>query len=567
MPSLCPREDCQRQRGADPPDYKGIQIGYLVEHAETGCVGRVNSLYGGNVYFGSWRVEAVALRIVSTEPAEEEDKEPDLYIRRRKLLTKLAELSNKSDLPGLYDLRRKLGSSGWFWSYVALSLDNPRHISYPSRIEDVDSNKRRRHCSLYKFLTGPAKKLGGLDLPLDDIQRICEAFGEAMPGTWEQNVEVIRGEGIVEAYQTGPHSCMHGKDYTRWYEDNPERIALLLVRDGDKTAARCVLFTTDQGTIHAASVYSDDTLARRAIADKCRAEGWNTASPTGATVTMKPPSNGLFPYLDIFRSTESDPRGKADIVLNDRSHGDVSFASQTGGWSGYYGGESEYECDACGCALSEDELHTDENGDGYCGECYRERYVYLNYRGPGGRWVEREECREDVYTCSDCSGMFLSEHVTTDTNDRTLCFRCQEDYTLCPTCEEFTDEAEEVEDEFYCAQCAAEERKRLEEEEKRGTQQGLTQKEVTCGTCMCRTTDYREHDLTYWCSDCLKAKGITECREEESSTVEGQLPLPLWLETLPLLDWASLFYRPIYSSTSARWLVPTDMSLVSTEVS
>ena len=46
---------------------------------------------------------------------------------------------------------------------------------------------------------------------------------------------------------------MTGKTYVRWYEENPEKVALLAVIDhtGETCLARQILWTTDQGVTSA----------------------------------------------------------------------------------------------------------------------------------------------------------------------------------------------------------------------------------------------------------------------------------------------------------------------------
>ncbi len=420
---------------------------------------------------------------VSDEPLDEE-KEPTLLQRRERLLNNLDRAYRQSS----YDDRATLqlltsaiykedGDNVWFWRSVTESLDDPRQVSYAPTKEAYDINAKRKRCRISKFLKTVAKRFG-LEVTDAQADRIGELFGAHFPSSYDYTFEVVRGNGAVyDGYADRANeswgSCMHicdgrAKPYVRWYDENPDRVGLVKIMQGDTYCGRALIWNTDEGTVVVDRVYPSDngphTTALHAWADangydyKTRqacVDNYLKSGRTDYAVTVKASSSGDYPYCDTFKYTDDDPSDDETLTLTTNG-GEYTFNETCGG---YDGGGSRYTCEACGDRVDEDECETCPNGYSYCSHCYNDRFTYLEYQRPNGSWVERTVDNDDAARCENCDDMRLRSHleeVRVHGSHEDWCEQCREDDAChCANCEEYhhADLSFEYEGDQYCPDC------------------------------------------------------------------------------------------------------------------
>jgi hypothetical protein len=363
----------------------------------------------------------------------------------------------------------------WFWDYVTVSKDNPRHFAYSFDEQWVDTDERRKHSSVKSLLKKAVHK-GMCEFTPEEIELISNAVGQHFPDTMQYSFEVLSGEGVCRAYRDSPEgwrSCMtvHWDNYVRWYAENPDKVSVVRVTQGGIYVGRAMLWKTDEGRTVLDRVYpSDGGPQIGALARYAESQGWDYrtnhgcdyarfASGDNYTVTLRRPSSGEYPYVDSFRFTDDCPRTAKTLQLNTAGDGAYAIHCTNGRWEGNAEQQSDDEepycvCSVCGDGLGEDECHTNEAGDCHCGGCYSERYVYLQY-WHNGRRIETEAHRDDARECSECHEYRLSEHFV-EVDDVSFCESCAEDHvTWCEECEEsiLRDGACSFDDRTLCESC------------------------------------------------------------------------------------------------------------------
>lgn len=468
-----------------------LQIGDLIGLKDASdtikCVGRVTNyeLYRGSNYVhwkgvGARYNDACTIDravYLSSEPPDD-DKGMPIADRNRNLKNNLSRAISRCDGGSddyhlLYRVVEKLEypeQDHWFWWSVAESISDPRKISYAPTMRDVDNNARRRYCSVSKFLKGVARQKG---LSITDVEadRMGQLVGNHFPNSYNYVFEVFRGF-VQQAYRdsTGEmRSCMSGESsrYVRWYDENPEKVGIVKILQGGDYIGRALIWTTDQGDTVVDRVYpSNNGPHTNALHRWCEENGYDYktcqsscdghfhSSRTDYTVTMVPPENNEFPYLDTFKYTDDHPEDSEAIKLNVRS-GKYTFTS-TGG--GYAGG---LRCGKCGDALDEDDCHLSENGEVYCESCYNDNFVYLEYTRPNGRHVEGEYDIDATCECEHCGDRFDADHCQHVETDRPgfwyWCEQCIEDNaTQCCECNQLVGDwlaPGDVDGDPWCPSC------------------------------------------------------------------------------------------------------------------
>ena len=381
--------------------------------------------------------EPAELRWLSSEPSDD-SKEPTLERRCANFRANLRAARDKvlaaysAEVNGAFDDYRLMERfvdfinyphvHRWFWYAVAESSEDPRKVSYAARPEDVDTNARRRFCSVSRFIRGKGREYG-LDFTDAEAIRIGELVGSHFPDSYEYHFEVVRGNDAVWRTYNDPEagaarSCMAGSDYVRWYDDNPDKVGIVRIIQGNRFTGRALIWNTDQGVTVVDRVYpSNNGPHTNALHRWAEANGYDyktrqscgpgclKSSRTDYTVTMVPPKNGTFPYLDTFIYSEDDPEDSETIKLNLKG-GQFVFQC-TGG--GYEGGDRE-ECNNCGCRVDTDECQM-HDGAYYCDICFDEQFIELEYNRPNGQWVNRTAYRDDCCCCESCDEWRLSRDV------------------------------------------------------------------------------------------------------------------------------------------------------------
>ncbi len=416
---------------------------------------------------------------LSSEPPDD-DKGMPLHERHKNLRRNLARARDRTGGGIDYSLLNKLvdylqypTEHKWFWWSVAESCDDPRQVSYATSVLDVDNNIRRTRCRMSKFLKGIARRMG-FEVTNEEADRIGELVGNHFPDNYDYEFEIVR-EAVSRVYATSCgniRSCMTGSssEYTKWYDDNPDKVGIVKILQGGEYIGRALIWNTDQGPTVVDRAYpSDNGPHTNALHEWCEANGYDykTSQCSGDgclksrrgdyTVTMAPSRNGTFPYLDTFKYTDDDPEDSETITLA-LLDGAYSFQCTGGG----YDGGNRTTCEGCGDRINEDTCETSDGGYCYCSSCYEERFVYLSYTRPNGRYVEREFHRDDVCECENCNDTFSSDHTSeVQTGSRYAtqywCERCiEDDATSCCECSTIVADdavATDSDGDAWCSSC------------------------------------------------------------------------------------------------------------------
>jgi hypothetical protein len=447
-----------------------LKVGQLVQVTkyEGVCLMRIHSFGEGNAYAFDYVADNSVIREhhwftwISDEPMGEE-KEPTLQQRRGRLLINLdrayrmSSYDDRMTLGKLTDaIYKEGGENVWFWKSVAESMDDPRQVSYAPTKEAYDINAKRKRCRVAKFLKTVAKRFG-LDVTNAEADRIGELVGAHFPDSYDYQFEVVRGpEGVYAAYSDraneGWGSCMYAgggmaKRCVRWYDENPDKVGLVKIKQGRNYVGRALIWNTDDGSIVVDRCYPSDngpqTTALHAWAIKngydyktaqSYVDGCLKSGRESYRVTMKPSSNGDYPYCDTFKYTNDPPDDSDTIVLN-MEEGEYKFSETDGGWEGR--DDDRFVCESCSERVNENDVFSCDQGYSYCESCYDDRFTHLDYRNPNGLGRCGTYNNDDVSTCDCCNedrhrNDLCDVEVGTRTQD--WCLSCVEDRAS--TCQE-----------------------------------------------------------------------------------------------------------------------------------
>lgn len=292
------------------------------------------------------------------------------------------------------------------------------------------------------------------------VQSFAEKFGGLLAFVSE-DFKVLEGDDLVAAYRDnieGGNGCMR-KSFsvlTEWYAENGVR--MLTYQD----KCRALLWNSDQGDLLVDRIYPNKGNHVSAYMVWAVQNGAlvrnNQSCPTGGedpwhgfkvpfqftpredlvmpTVTMDPPSNGWFPYMDTFSRTHDDPeermvlRIKAGIgdtlhVFHDTCGGPVNEAHTCQYCHKFMGDDDTGHCDEClaervvcpECdGLFEELGYEIESSEGTLEVCHDCRYmraatcvqcdcgVRISRNDPPEGWHSHAAC--GVWSCPDCVGNF-----------------------------------------------------------------------------------------------------------------------------------------------------------------
>lgn len=291
--------------------------------------------------------------------------------------------------------------------YVGVTDDDPGVVHW---LEDGKHKQAR----LSKFLARLNHKYG-FTIPPELIARVSELWGVASAPV-NVNITITYGNvhDVYEEKYFG--SCMHGRPYTRWYDENPDRVGVLTARDKDtgELYARALIWKLPNGTKFMDRLYPGDGGAVPAAVHKwAREQGipfrvGRGHSDAGDSITfedvvieMKPPSNGMYPYMDTMICSVLDPKTNKVYISNDydaldwvRGRGTASCDLCSTNGSGPH--SRNVICTNCGDAVHEDEARYVGNEDAYyCDSCADDRIISVRTRYGYWGWIEEEF---DVYS-------------------------------------------------------------------------------------------------------------------------------------------------------------------------
>lgn len=369
-----------------------------------GIVGRVSYTTSTLVYFQTPGSDEVIndyvgrVKIVSETPALITKNEVYPLTERRQILrnylTYLRKINNSRLLRDFYHKIFDGDDSyttRWFWSTLACGSNAPNLISYAPAIESVDNPIRRRGCSVGKFLAGPIVRLGGWELQPLQIIYLSQLLGQTLPNTYNYEFEIVNGTKIIDAYRTGPSSCMSRPCYdedspVKWYAINPKTVSLLRIKRGLSYVGRALLWNTDQGTKVLDRIYPSNGGTHIVAAQNWASDqGWdyrtNHAFETAQTASKKMSytctmyNGGVgYPFLDSFRFTD---HLTYPMVLN-LKNGRYMFSTVHGEYEQNAWVEDEnhrylYFCHRCGARRWRCEMVWETNLVCYCASCETER--------------------------------------------------------------------------------------------------------------------------------------------------------------------------------------------------
>lgn len=327
---------------------------------------------------------------------------------------------------------------------------------YTTRYDPWDHPKRqtgRIGRVVRKVLTpeGMAKCSG------DDIEDFVTRVKAELALIKGTTVDLVSGPDIAHYYgldgdQTTVGSCMQGQP-EHWfdlYALNSKVKMLVAVRPDGMMVGRALVWETDNGGTVVDTVYGDG-VARKMIEDEATRRGWGQPN-TGMTVSLEHAIHDAYPYVDSFCNLST---GLKKLRVGWAAGYDRELRDTNGG--GHY-----HECTQCGVEVDGDDAFWSDYSGPYCEYCWSEATCqhcneYIGFRN--GDFCEScldryvcTDCGEDTHagttngycdrclpnhTCTGCEGVWHEDDLTDG-----VCASCAD--TLCDTCEEVKDDADEV---------------------------------------------------------------------------------------------------------------------------
>lgn len=375
---------------------------------------------------------------------------------------------------------------------VTPSFDEIGLFAYAKAVEDkYDLNKRIKAKFgkvVYRFLTEA-------DVPAPEVGRIQHVlFQKIWPIKYlnEEDVKILYGDDLVEAYKNGPRSCMSRGNTLHLYSHNPDVIGLVVYSPTKNflksPKARALLWSakhpeTGETVEILDRVYPNEgplNAKIRAWAKRrgCVIRGCDEAGDVALYkdgvklarpfhVELKwPRPVSTNPYVDTFRYVTSWDPGKKLVVTNDRACSRVATLTSTGGAP-----MNEYsECLECGKfdrGISEHLIGAKRITA--CKKCIEAkyfnckahcRYEPLSEKIPlngGGFSCAEGLAALGMITCADCGVAFRTSGVIRpDDSGISRCFACCElsGVTQCSRCRlHFEFGTTEFGDERMCEKC------------------------------------------------------------------------------------------------------------------
>lgn len=259
----------------------------------------------------------------------------------------------------------------------------------------------------------------------------------------EDHVSIASGEDLIRCYSAPEwkikNNCMWGKpEFLRLYAENPHKIQLLTLElplpHRQPIRGRALLWLTDSGERVVDRIYPADDGPQVHIL-----KGWaernnyflrDHLDARNLSVTVKPPSNGFYPYLDTFRfATIRDD----EIILRSVSSEDTNAELiSTNGESLRY-----QHCSICNVLVRGELLSF--QGLRYCGVCvqdrlascsncghthHRDNSVLIRRNGKVLRFCSID-CAQGCYSCYRC-GWNIPWPPAGRIDDRYYCAACVE---------------------------------------------------------------------------------------------------------------------------------------------
>lgn len=321
--------------------------------------------------------------------------------------------------------------------FLAWSLDNPLQVSYAGpKTHRHDSNRRLR-TSLGRYIRRQLK----LDVAFSCAQLDAFINATVCRRSNEDKFRIVRGDALLEAYseEIGGHSCMTGDHMTNVlevYAANPDKVQLLIYRDGSMEA-RALLWHTDDGEVCLDRIYPNDGPHVRMIQEYGKKQGW-LIRPHNSLPNNDTPFGGrnrqvtvigcrYWPYLDSFRFANDTPVAGQRITLSTACEQAVVFDDTDGGYS------SGPTC--CCCEGNAGDDYYVYRGDYLCQECYDDNYCTCENCDDISHYDDTIEMDGSLY-CHHCINQIASrcDKCGDFTRDDNLSATCDSGEYFCETC-------------------------------------------------------------------------------------------------------------------------------------
>lgn len=415
---------------------------------------------------------------MTVEERIERDREKASQIWSEVVLPDILRVKNNSetgdpdphdvDLSYTVEAMREIGSAIFESDYsnhnVALSMDNPRRISYASNEAHRFDKDKRIRTTVQRYVTRNFRDIYP-DLNERGVDMFAEKFFAKACDDLDTTFRVVRGREIVRLYRQcwGAGSCMTGEDshLTNLYANNSDICSMLVYDGGEDRHGRALLWETDQGDTICDRIYPNSGqhvekyrlyCEKHGIAIRdgngCPNSEWTSycqppkvkfSTDKTYTVTVKHGTDCGMPYLDSLHwgyvTYEGEVELTTDATGNAAENIEYAFSSIRGHWD-----EHEMEtCPECAAVLREDMGVVRWSGGHWCGECH-------------------ESCTEVCPECDErCMTDSMCEVITRpDCESSSWCTRCVDYHSHC--CTSCSSQVAKklvlcIEDEWYCPDC------------------------------------------------------------------------------------------------------------------
>lgn len=181
--------------------------------------------------------------------------------------------------------------------------DSERIMSFTKFVDWVGRNTTGSGRDYFNLLVGAA------------IQQIQDALVNWCAANMDDSrfsYEIVSGKDIVQAYKTGPDSCMKGKvGQLALYVENPEKVSLLKIYENGVYTGRSIRWLLDNGQYFLDRIYPGNGVLAAATRGFAKGQGWLTKSHDSVgfdpvdgidyRITLKHPKNRRIGYLDSLR--------------------------------------------------------------------------------------------------------------------------------------------------------------------------------------------------------------------------------------------------------------------------
>jgi len=350
-----------------------------------------------------------------------------------------------------------------------LQPDKPKDGTEGFIAYNVNGDGQRMKTKTGRFLSKKLK-LSSFGLTEQQIQNFTQKINDGL-FSGKTIIKLCKGAEITENYreEIGGHSCMTGEcaDYTKLYEQNPDKIQQLVIKQVNDSA-RAIVYKLDNGKFLMSRVYATCELLKDKMVEYAEKHNWfyqrgshficnksvcDKNDYQQFIVSGLKYRDGEIPYFDSLRGYKINA---GLMTVMSTAIGD--YDGILGRQEGYL--EDRAVCYHCSECFDEDEV-TSVFDETVCNYCFNEFYFYCNHCDEvasvdDGNFVEDTEetvcisCAEQYYYfCPDCDN-YYSSLVSVDNDCQSVCENCLGNYFCCDNCGEYFSK---LNDKNLCEDC------------------------------------------------------------------------------------------------------------------